>query len=77
MPDPYSQYYAQFLEVYAKNKVLTQEEKEMALFWGDDPSRTFTPPGHSYSIARIGRKNRQTNPYQSCTDLCNGWNVNS
>lgn len=52
----YSQYYAQFLEVYAKNKVLTQEEKEIALFWGDDPSRTFTPPGHSYSIARIAVK---------------------
>lgn len=53
---PYSQYYAQFLEVYAKNKVLTQEEKEIALFWGDDPSRTFTPPGHSYSVARIAVK---------------------
>lgn len=53
---PYSQYYAQFLEVYAKNKILTQEEKEIALFWGDDPSRTFTPPGHSYSIARIAVK---------------------
>ena len=53
---PYSQYYAQFLEVYAKNRVLTQEEKEIALFWGDDPSRTFTPPGHSYSLARIAVK---------------------
>ncbi|MDZ7935192.1 MAG: vanadium-dependent haloperoxidase [Emticicia sp.] len=52
----YSQYYAQFLEVYAKNRVLTQEEKEIALFWGDDPSRTFTPPGHSYSLARIAVK---------------------
>lgn len=53
---PFSQYYAQFLEVYAKNKVLTQEDKEIALFWGDDPSRTFTPPGHSYSLARIAVK---------------------
>ena len=51
-----SQYYAQFLEVYAKNKALTQEEKEIALFWGDDPSRTFTPPGHSYSTAAIAVK---------------------
>jgi hypothetical protein len=51
-----SQYYAQFLEVYAKNKALTQEEKEIALFWGDDPSRTFTPPGHSYSTAGIAVK---------------------
>ncbi len=51
--DPRSQYYAQFLEVYAKNRVLTQEEKEIALWWGDDPSRTFTPPGHSYSLASV------------------------
>jgi len=53
---PLSQYYAQFLEVYGKNKILTQEEKEIALWWGDDPSRTFTPPGHSYSIANIAVK---------------------
>ncbi len=51
--DKNSAYYAQFLEVYQVNNNLTQTEKEIALFWGDDPSRTFTPPGHSYSIARI------------------------
>lgn len=57
-PLPYSteissQYYAQFLEVYAKNRILTQEEKETAVWWSDDPSQTFTPPGHSYSLAAI------------------------
>lgn len=50
---PTSQYYAQHLEVYTKNKVLTQEEKEIAVWWADDPSETFTPPGHSYNLARI------------------------
>jgi PAP2 superfamily len=60
-PLPYSteissQYYAQFLEVYAKNRILTQEEKETAVWWSDDPSQTFTPPGHSYSIAAIAVK---------------------
>jgi hypothetical protein len=60
-PLPYSteitsQYYAQFLEVYAKNKILTTEEKETALWWSDDPSQTFTPPGHSYSLAAIAVK---------------------
>jgi PAP2 superfamily len=59
--DPRSQYYAQFLEVYAKNKVLTQEEKETALWWGDDPSQTFTPPGHSYSLANIAVKTAKPN----------------
>jgi PAP2 superfamily len=60
-PIPYSndiisQYYAQFLEVYAKNKTLTDAEKETALWWSDDPSQTFTPPGHSYSLAAIAVK---------------------
>ncbi|CCG98611.1 hypothetical protein FAES_0600 [Fibrella aestuarina BUZ 2] len=48
-----STYFAQYLEVYTKNKSLTQEEKEIAVWWSDDPSETFTPPGHSYNIARI------------------------
>ena len=51
--DSKSQYYAQFLEVYAKNNILTQEEKEIANWWGDDPSQTFPPPAHSYNIATI------------------------
>lgn len=59
--DPRSQYYAQFLEVYAKNKILTQQEKEIALWWGDDPSRTFTPPGHAYSLANVAVKTAKSN----------------
>ena len=53
---PTSQYYAQMLEAYAKNQVLTPEEKETAVWWSDDPSQTFTPPGHSYSLAAIAVK---------------------
>jgi len=45
--------YQQFLAVYQKNKTLTQEEKEIALWWNDDPGETFTPPGHSYNLATI------------------------
>lgn len=54
--DPRSAYYSDFLEVYEKNKVLTQEEKEIAIWWSDDPSETFAPPGHSYHIATIAVK---------------------
>lgn len=54
--DPASPYYAQFLEVYNKNNSLTTEEKEIAAWWGDDPSETFSPPGHSYNIATIAIK---------------------
>ena len=58
---PTSQYYAQYLEVYSKNKALTQEEKEISIWWADDPSETFTPPGHSYNLARIAVKASNTN----------------
>ncbi|MDC6365891.1 MULTISPECIES: vanadium-dependent haloperoxidase [Flavobacteriaceae] len=50
---PGSPYYKQFLAVYKKERELTQEEKEAAIWWGDDPDVTFTPPGHSYYIATI------------------------
>lgn len=48
---PGSPYYEQFVAVYEKDLSLTQEEKEAALWWGDDPDETFTPPGHSYYLA--------------------------
>ncbi len=45
---PNSPYYQEFLRVYEKDMTLTQKEKEAAIWWGDDPDVTFTPPGHSY-----------------------------
>ncbi len=48
---PGSVYYEQMKAVYDTDLALTQEQKEIALWWGDDPDETFTPPGHSYFIA--------------------------
>ncbi|WP_290707186.1 vanadium-dependent haloperoxidase, partial [Flavihumibacter sp. CACIAM 22H1] len=50
---PGSVYYEQFRQVYEKRKQLTEAEKEAALWWGDDPELSFTPPGHSYTIGTI------------------------
>jgi hypothetical protein len=50
---PGSAYYTQFMQVCQKRKVLTQEEKEAAIWWSDDPDVTFTPPGHSYYLATL------------------------
>ncbi|MCG7857090.1 phosphatase PAP2 family protein [Flavihumibacter sediminis] len=56
---PGSAYYEQFRQVYEKRNQLTQDEKEAALWWGDDPDVSFTPPGHSYHLATIAvRKTR-------------------
>ena len=54
-----SPYYQQFKQVYDKKRVLTQTEKEAAIWWSDDPDETATPPGHSYQLATIAvRKTR-------------------
>jgi len=57
---PGSPYYQEFVQVYEKDLELTQEEKEAAVWWGDDPDVTFTPPGHSYYIATLAVE--QKNP---------------
>jgi hypothetical protein len=54
--DRESEYYKQMNSVRLKNTQLTQEEKEIANWWGDDPSQTFSPPGHSYHLATIAIK---------------------
>lgn len=51
-----SPYFQQYYDVYKKNISLTQSEKEISIWWADDPSETFTPPGHSYNIANIAIK---------------------
>ncbi|MEH6746082.1 MAG: phosphatase PAP2 family protein [Maribacter arcticus] len=50
---PGSPYYKQFENVYHKDLELTQLEKEAAIWWGDDPDVSFTPPGHSYYFATL------------------------
>ncbi|WP_430428301.1 phosphatase PAP2 family protein [Maribacter litoralis] len=50
---PGSPYYEQFENVYLKDLELTQLEKEAAIWWGDDPDVSFTPPGHSYYFAAL------------------------
>jgi len=54
--DPSSDYFKLYKEVYDKDKVLTQEEMEIAAWWADDPTETFSPPGHSYAMATIAIK---------------------
>lgn len=53
---PNSPYYKEFLAVYEQEKALTQSQKEAAVWWGDDPDETVTPPGHSYYLATLAIK---------------------
>ncbi len=59
--DPASDYYKMYKEVYDKDRNLSLEEREIAAWWGDDPTETFSPPGHSYYLATIAIKNSKSN----------------
>jgi len=48
--DPSSAFFAENLEVYEAVNNLTPEQREIALFWSDDPVATSTPPGHWVNI---------------------------
>jgi hypothetical protein len=54
-------YYKEMKAVYEKGRELKQEEKEAANWWGDDPSHSFSPPGHSYNLATIAIKQKNAN----------------
>jgi hypothetical protein len=43
-------FYAEAIDVYHAVNNLTTEQRDIALFWSDDPGSTPTPPGHSVSI---------------------------
>ena len=47
---PRSQFYDEAMEVYNTSNSLSDEQKNIALFWSDDPGKTFTPAGHCISI---------------------------
>jgi membrane-associated phospholipid phosphatase len=51
--DTVSEYYKMYKAVYDKDPLLTRDEREIAAWWGDDPTETFSPPGHSYYIATL------------------------
>ena len=54
--DTGSAYYKLYAAVYYRNSVLSKEEKEIAAWWSDDPTETYSPPGHSYNLATIAIK---------------------
>ena len=60
-----SKYYSYMKEVFDTRKTLTQEQKEIANWWGDDPSETFSPPGHSYYMALVAVENSKADLFKS------------
>ncbi|WP_255078913.1 vanadium-dependent haloperoxidase [Lacihabitans sp. CCS-44] len=62
--------FSQAVEVYSVGKNLSEEQKEIALFWADDAGKTFTPPGHGVSIALQLIKKENFNLEKTAETLC-------
>ena len=48
--DSTSEMWKQAKEVYTTDKNLTEDQRNIALYWADDAGETFTPPGHWISM---------------------------
>lgn len=63
-PPPYSEetgsaFYKEAYEVYQVSNQATQEQRQFALYWADDPGKTPTPAGHWSFIANDLLKTRK------------------
>ncbi len=63
-----SEFYTQALEVHDAFNALTQDQKDLARFWSDDPLLTATPAGHGSAIA-IGVLKRENADLHTCVDV--------
>ncbi len=59
--NPSSAFYIQANNVYNISLNLTQEQKNIASFWADNPGQTATPPGHWVSICNQIAKEKEMN----------------
>jgi len=63
--DPQSVLYKEAVEVYQVAKQATQEQRQFALYWADDPLKTPTPAGHWAYIATDVLKQRKSDLAQA------------
>jgi hypothetical protein len=57
--DTTSKYYRHYKEVFDRKKSLTDSDRAIVMWWGDDPIETCSPPGHSYNLATIAIRNSE------------------
>ena len=48
--EPGSAFYSEAKEVYDVSRNLSEEQRDIAEFWADDPGKSATPPGHTMAL---------------------------
>jgi membrane-associated phospholipid phosphatase len=67
--EPSSVFYKNAQEVYNISNAATQEQRQFALYWADDPAKTPTPAGHWLFIANDLLKTRKANLAEAAQTL--------
>jgi PAP2 superfamily len=67
--DKTSNYFADFNEIFEITKALTTEQKEIAIWWSDDPTETSAPGGHSMNLATQLIDLKQNNLFEATSAL--------
>ena len=68
--DTASAFYKQNLEVWERSQHLSDAEREIVLWWGDDPNQTCSPPGHSYYLATVAVRKSQPDLVKAAQTYC-------
>ncbi|MCX8481541.1 MAG: vanadium-dependent haloperoxidase, partial [Sediminibacterium sp.] len=61
--------YRFYKDVYDSSSNLTTDQYNIIHWWGDDPTVTITPPGHSYNIAKIIIEKENADIFKSAQTL--------
>lgn len=65
--DKESKYYKEMETVYLIQRNLDQKSKENALWWGDDPAVSVSPPGHSYYLTMVLVEQEKTQLFEAAS----------
>ncbi|WP_460947144.1 vanadium-dependent haloperoxidase [Spirosoma daeguense] len=68
--DSSSAYYKGYKEVYDYQKGISLADRNIVFWWGDDPSETCSPPGHSYNLGTIAIKKNKANLTLAAQTYC-------
>lgn len=68
--DTASAFYKQNREVWVRSQHLTDEERAIVLWWGDDPNLTCSPPGHSYYLATLAVRKSEADLLKAAQTYC-------
>ncbi len=68
--DSSSAYFRNYLEVWQYSQKLSFQDRQIVLWWGDDPNLTASPPAHSYHLATLAVRHSNADLLKAALTYC-------